>query len=72
MAARGIIGVILDECIDILGRLNGDLGYTAATTLNIKYLQAVPTPGIYLVTVTLEVRGLKCYYTASTESDRRL
>ena len=76
LAAGGIIGVILDECMGILGLVNRSLGFEGAegfmvtANLNINYLKAVPTPGIYVATATLrEVKGRKCYFEASIKSE---
>lgn len=75
LVAGGIIGVILDECMGILGLVNKRLGFEGAqgfmvtANLNINYLKAVPTPGIYLATATLrEVKGRKCYFEASIKN----
>ncbi len=72
LVAGGITAVILDECMGILGLINKNLGVKGAggfmvtAYLNINYLKAVPTPGIYLATTTLrEARGRKCYFDAS-------
>ena len=72
LVAGGIIGVILDECMGILGWVNRSLGLKGAegffvtANLNINYLKAVPTPGNYLATATLrDVKGRKCYFEAS-------
>ena len=72
LVAGGLIGVILDECMGILGWVNRNLGlkgaegYFVTANLNINYLQAIPTPGDYLATATLrEVKGRKCYFEAS-------
>lgn len=71
--AGGIIGVILDECMGVLGLINKSLGVQGAVggflvtaNLKIDYVKAVPTPGIYLATATLrELKGRKCYFDAS-------
>ncbi|CAF9904105.1 MAG: hypothetical protein ALECFALPRED_004847 [Alectoria fallacina] len=75
LVAGGIIGVILDECMGILGLVNKSLGFDGAESfmvtanLNINYLKAVPTPGLYLATATLrEVKGRKCYFGASLKN----
>lgn len=72
LVAGGIIGVILDECMGILGSINRSLGVEGAggfmvtANLNLNYLKAVPTPGNYLATATLrEVKGRKRYFDAS-------
>lgn len=72
LVAGGIIGVIFDECMGVLGLLNKGLGveeaqgFMVTANLNINYLKAVPTPGIYLATATIrEVKGRKCYFEAS-------
>lgn len=72
LVAGGIIGVILDECMGILGLVNINLGFKGigrflvTANLNVNYLKAVPTPGIYLATATLrEIKGRKCYFDAS-------
>ena len=72
LVAGGIIAVILDECMGVLGAINQGLGVEGAAgslvtaNLNINYVKAVPTPGICLATVTLrEFKGRKCYFDAS-------
>ena len=72
LVAGGIIAVILDECMGILGTINqrlgveGAAGFLVTANLNINYVKAVPTPGIYLATATLrELKGRKCYFDAS-------
>lgn len=72
VVAGGIIGVILDECMGILALVNINLGFEGVgrflvtANLNINYLKAVPTPGIYLATAMLrEIKGRKCYFDAS-------
>lgn len=72
LVAGGIIGVILDECMGILGLINQSLGVEGAggfmvtANLKINYVKAVPTPGTYLATATLrELRGRKSYFDAS-------
>ena len=72
LVAGGIIAVILDECMGILGTINqrlgveGAAGFLVTANLNINYVKAVQTPGIYLATTTLrELKGRKCYFDAS-------
>ena len=72
LAAGGIIGVILDECMGILEFVNRRRGFEGAqasvvtANLNIDYLKTIPTPGVYLATTTLrEVKGRKWYFEAS-------
>ena len=72
VVAGGIVGVILDECMGLLGLLNRSLGFPFAqgslvtANLNTNYLKAIPTPGIYLATATLQgFKGRKCYFNAS-------
>ena len=67
-ASGGIVGVLFDECMAILGRLNSAGGkFTAAgvcvtANLHIRYLKTIPTPGVYLVMARLaEVKGRKFY-----------
>lgn len=75
LVAGGIIAVVLDECMGVLGPLNQRLGYvgarglTVTANLNINYLKAVPTPGIYLATATLlDIKGRKYYIEASMKN----
>ena len=77
LVAGGMIGVILDECMGILGLLNTSLGcespkgFVVTANLNISYLKAVPTPGIYLATTTIrEIKGRKCYFEASIKNGK--
>ena len=77
LVAGGIIAVILDECMGILGTINQRLGFEGAAgflvtaNLNINYVKAVPTPGIYLATATLrEWKGRKCYFDASIKDGK--
>lgn len=74
LVAGGIIGVILDECMGILGMINTSLGVEGAggfmvtANLKINYVKAVSTPGTYLATATLrELKGRKQYFDASIE-----
>ena len=72
LAAGGIIGVILDECMGMLGRVNKNIGFEGVVftaNLNINYLKAITTPGIYLATATLRgVKGRKIYFDASIKN----
>lgn len=76
LVAGGILGVILDECMGILGWLNRSLGLKGAegflvtANLNVNYLKAVPTPGNYFATAMLrDVKGRKCYIEASIKDE---
>lgn len=76
LVAGGIIGVILNECMGILGWLNRSLGLKGAegflvtANLNVNCLKAVPTPGNYLATAMLrDVKGRKCYFEASIKDE---
>ena len=76
LVAGGIIALILDECMGILGLVSRSLGQKAAegfvvtAKLNINYLKAVPTPGIYLATATFrKVKGRKIYIGASIKNE---
>ena len=75
LVAGGIIGVILDECMGILGLINkslgieGAAGFMVTANLKINYMKAVSTPGTYLATATLrELKGRKCYFDASIKN----
>lgn len=76
LVAGGVIALILDESMGILGLVSRSLGMKAAegfvvtAKLNINYLKAAPTPGIYLATATLrEVKGRKIYMDASMKNE---
>ena len=72
LVAGGVVGVILDECMSILGLINKGIGLEGVlftANLNINYLKPIPTPGVYLATATLlEVKGRKCYFEASIKN----
>ena len=75
LVAGGIIGSILDECMDNLNLVNRSLGFVGAegfmvtANLNVNYLKVVPTPGDYLVTTMLrEVKGRKYYFGGSIKN----
>ena len=72
LVAGGIIAVILDECMGIVGMVNKNLDVEGAgdfmvtANLKINYMKTVPAPGVYLATATLrEVKGRKNYFDAS-------